>query len=174
MHLHRLLKISKLSQQHSGMRFLSTGRVAGSGEHSHNYQAGRLKRTSHSPSFIGLSCCLKLQQGKPAHSSCFYAQQLNDEVIKLWATLGIYFLKKKKKTTHGWLAPFLKSSLYYLQPPDTRNLKRKRQELQSSTLSSLNILRFQSNYHCALPISYAMFIPGLLQTQKCLGNQLRR
>lgn len=119
---------------------------------------------SYSPIFIGLSSYLKLQSGKPAGSFCLFAQQLNDEVIILWATLGIYVLKKKK--SHGWPAPFSKSSLYHLYPPDTRNLKRKCQELENSTVSSSNILRFQSNYHCALPSSSAVFIPGHPRTQK--------
>lgn len=147
--------------------------MVGSGEHSIT-RLVNLLRPSHNTIFYWVKLLSKASVRQAAGSSCFYALQPNDEVIIPWAILGIHFLKKKKKKPHSWLTPFLKGSLYHLHPPDTRNQKRNCQEFQSSTLSSSNILWFQSNYHCALPISYAMFISGLPRTLKCLGNQLRR
>lgn len=107
MHLHGLYRISKFGQQRTGLRFLSTWIVAGSGEYSVT-KVVSLLCPSHNIIFIGLICCLTLQSSKPTGSSCLYTRQLSGEVVIVWAIPGIYFLKKKPT----WLAnSFLKEQL---------------------------------------------------------------
>jgi hypothetical protein len=71
--------------------------VAGSGEHLSNYEAVQ----SHLLKPQSYLYWAKWMSKTAARQTCWLilplCLKLNDEIKTMWATLGIYFLKKKKK-----------------------------------------------------------------------------